>query len=71
MPTVGRFRSFPAASTRRFDLHAFAGLWLTPDGQHVMNPGCNADRGLVSLSAAGYTSSSEIPQKLARLRGQC
>jgi hypothetical protein len=46
-------------------------LWLTPDGQHVMNPGCNADRGLVSLSAAGYTSSSEIPQKLARLRGQC
>jgi len=32
-----------------YSLNAFAGLWLTVDGQYVMNPGYNADRGPVKF----------------------
>jgi hypothetical protein len=32
-----------------YSLNAFAGAWLTVDGQYVMNPGYNADRGPVKF----------------------
>jgi hypothetical protein len=32
-----------------YSFHAFAGLWLTVDGQYVMHPGYNADRGPVTF----------------------
>jgi hypothetical protein len=28
-----------------YSFHAFSGLWITLDGQYIMNPGYNADRG--------------------------
>ena len=34
-----------------YSFSAFAGMWLTLDGQYVMNPGYNADRGPVTLVA--------------------
>ncbi|HJX63241.1 MAG TPA: carbohydrate porin [Polyangia bacterium] len=32
-----------------YSFHAFSGLWITVDGQYVMNPGYNADRGPVTF----------------------
>ena len=32
-----------------YSFNAFAGMWLTLDGQYVMNPGYNADRGPVKF----------------------
>jgi high affinity Mn2+ porin len=51
-----------------YSFNAFAGLWLTLDGQYIMNPGYNADRGPVNSWAAGSTSSTEkaITGALAR-----
>ncbi len=34
-----------------YSFNAFAGLWLTLDGQYVMNPGYNTDRGPVKFVA--------------------
>jgi hypothetical protein len=34
-----------------YSFTAFTGLWLTLDGQYIMNPGYNADRGPVTLVA--------------------
>jgi hypothetical protein len=34
-----------------YSFGAFAGLWLSIDGQYIMNPGYNADRGPVKLVA--------------------
>jgi hypothetical protein len=32
-----------------YSFQAFSGLWITLDGQYVMNPGYNADRGPVTF----------------------
>jgi hypothetical protein len=34
-----------------YSFNAFAGMWLTIDGQHILNPGYNADRGPVTFVA--------------------